>query len=824
MPAEYDAKFLAKLLEIFKGEAREHISEMSAKLEEIEHAKDADLISAVETIFRRAHSLKAAAQAVGRQEISTVCQAMESVFAALKRGEITATRSLLDTMLRANDALGDFLAAVEAPLASKDQLRAFELAGSLNNELETAGSPPSPRPETPSPASEVDAAAESSGTDEVEDDDESVAINPPSHTVASEPAPAPGRELASDGAMALAPISSEAPAATQAAAIPSALPSAPRATGMVRLPVKRLETLLLEAEGMILSKLAAHDHARTLADSVSAFSEWDAEWQKTQSALHVLQQDARLAEDEHDAADPKRTALNTVLRFLEWNEGSQRTMAANLALNTRSAKTEAHSFGSKVDRLLHGVKQALMQQCMTMLNEFSRTVRDLGRDQGKTVNLVLEGAALEMDRRILEALREPLLHLVRNSIDHGIEKPEERIAAGKTATATVKITASQKDSSKVEFTITDDGAGIDIAKVAAAAVKQRILSPDRAPLLSEPESLALIFQSGLSTSPLITDISGRGLGMAIVREVIENLGGTITVESRRGQGTTFRLIVPLTLATFRGVCVRVADRLFVVPTLALSRVVSAERNTIETVENRAALIIDGMPVMLVKLRDVLELSDPQTRLPGDKLFAMVLGAAERRVAFEVDEILGDQEILIKPLGRYLARVPNVLGAAVLGTGRVAPVLNSHDLLKSAATAARIYKSENHGQNDEAIERDKSILVVEDSITARGLLKNILETAGYRVTTAVDGADAWSTLRLETFQLVISDVEMPRMNGFDLTARIRADKKLTELPVLLLTALESREDRERGVDVGANAYIVKSDFDQERLLDVIRRLI
>jgi two-component system chemotaxis sensor kinase CheA len=344
------------------------------------------------------------------------------------------------------------------------------------------------------------------------------------------------------------------------------------------------------------------------------------------------------------------------------------------------------------------------------------------------------------------------------------------------------------------------------------------------PLLSEQESLALIFQSGLSTSPLITDISGRGLGMAIVREVIENLGGTIAVESRLGQGTTFRLVVPLTLATFRGVCVRVADRLFVIPTLALSRVVSAERNTIETVENRAALMIDGMPVMLVKLRDVLELPGPQTRAPGDKLFAMVLGAAERRVAFEVDEILGDQEILIKPLGRYLARVPNVLGAAVLGTGRVAPVLNSHDLLKSAATAARAYTSGNPGQDDEALKHDKSILVVEDSITARGLLKNILETAGYRVTTAVDGVDAWSTLRLESFQLVISDVEMPRMNGFDLTARIRADKKLTELPVLLLTALESREDRERGVDVGANAYIVKSDFDQERLLDVIRRLI
>jgi two-component system chemotaxis sensor kinase CheA len=256
----------------------------------------------------------------------------------------------------------------------------------------------------------------------------------------------------------------------------------------------------------------------------------------------------------------------------------------------------------------------------------------------------------------------------------------------------------------------------------------------------------------------------------------------------------------------------------------MSRVVSADRNTIETVEDRAALMIDGIPVMLVKLRDVLELSHSYTGTRGDKLFAVVLGAAERRVAFEVDEILGDQEILIKPLGRYLVRVPNILGAAVLGTGRVAPILNAHDLLKSATIAARAYRQENEEADDQAIDDDKSILVVEDSITARGLLKNILEAAGYRVTTAVDGIDAWSALRLEPFQLVISDVEMPRMNGFDLTARIRADKNLADLPVLLLTALESREDRERGIDVGANAYIVKSDFDQERLLEVIRRLI
>jgi two-component system chemotaxis sensor kinase CheA len=440
------------------------------------------------------------------------------------------------------------------------------------------------------------------------------------------------------------------------------------------------------------------------------------------------------------------------------------------------------------------------------------------------VNLVLAGTTLEMDRRILEALHEPLLHLVRNCVDHGIEKPEQRAAAGKPGAATVKITVSQKDGDKVEFVVSDDGAGIATAKVAASAVKHGIVRSDQVAALPEEGLLALIFQSGISTSPLITDVSGRGLGMAIVAEAMENLGGSIAVESRPGAGTTFRLVVPLTLATLRGVCVRVSQSIFVIPTLALNRVISSERKAIATVENRPVMMVDAKPVMLVRLRDVLGLADQSVPSPGGKLFAVVLGAAERRVAFEVDEILGDQEILIKPLGRYLVRVPNVLGAAVLGSGKVAPVLNASDLLKSAAKAPSANVADGSMPGEPIAPNDKSILVVEDSITARSLLKNILEAAGYHVMTAVDGIDAWSALKLEPFQLVVSDVEMPRMNGFDLTSRIRADQHLAELPVLLLTALESREDRERGVEAGANAYIVKSDFDQERLLEVVARLI
>jgi two-component system chemotaxis sensor kinase CheA len=345
--------------------------------------------------------------------------------------------------------------------------------------------------------------------------------------------------------------------------------------------------------------------------------------------------------------------------------------------------------------------------------------------------------------------------------------------------------------------------------------------------MDEGEALPLVFRSGVSTSPIITDISGRGLGLAIVVEKVEKLGGVVSLETRPDAGTSFRIVLPLTLATFRGVLVRAHEHIFVLPTVNVERVARVKEDEIKTVENRETIGLNGQVLSVVRLGDVLELPRKSAiREEADAtnhLYAAVVGSAEKRIAFLVDEVLDEQEVLVKSLGKQLSRVRNIAGATVLGTGRVVPILNVPDLMKSAvkvATApARAAVTEGKVEA-----RIKTILVAEDSITARTLLKNILEAAGYSVKTAVDGVDAFTTLRTEGVDLVVSDVEMPRMNGFDLTAKIRADKRLEELPVVLVTALESREDRERGIDAGANAYIVKSSFDQSNLLEVIRRLI
>jgi len=417
-------------------------------------------------------------------------------------------------------------------------------------------------------------------------------------------------------------------------------------------------------------------------------------------------------------------------------------------------------------------------------------------------------------------MKDALLHLIRNAVDHGIEAPAERGRKGKPARGTITIAISQYASGKAEIAVSDDGAGIDLAQVQQAARRLGIAPVDGA-TTGDAGALSIIFRSGFSTSPLLTEVSGRGLGLAIVQEKAERLGGTVSVESGRDAGTTFRVVLPVTLAAFRGVVVEVAGATFVLPSSHVERVARVASEAIMTVENRATFQLGGRTLCLVRLGDLLELPE-RVGAPTGHRHVVVLTAAGQRIGVVVDAIRDEQEVLMKGLGRQLSRVRNVAGATVLATGTLALILNVRDLMKSAVTARS--RARLCGEPVAAAGRRKSILVAEDSITARTLFKHILEAAGYQVRTAVDGADAWANLREQQFDLVVSDVEMPGMGGFDLIARIRNDEKLGELPVILVTSRGSREDRERGVDAGANAYIVKETFDQKHLLDVIGHLI
>lgn len=761
-----------RLLATFRIEADEHLKAMSSGLLELEKAPPDDRrAKIIEQVFREAHSLKGAARAVNLAEIESVCQALENVFAEIKHNRLAVSATLCDLLHQAIgtiEGLVNPIAGAPHPTPMIATLRQ-RLNDALQGQLNESG----PSAETP----------------------------------ASERLPA---------------HASDAPT-FPAVMIDAPIPSAGLASETIRIFATKLDTVMRQVEELLSVRLASAQRTKDLRETAAALAKWKKDRMQMLPALRQVERSFARS-NRTNIASHGWQALSRLLGYLDGEYLAMKSLEDSLARLRKSADHDYRTLVGMTDSLLRDVREMHLLPFSSLIEIFPRFTRELARDQGKEVILTIQGGEIEIDRRILEEMKDPLLHLLRNCIDHGIEPPALRADKHKPRHGTITLAILQLDSGKAEILVADDGAGIDAAKVKAAACKLGLVSAEEAERLDESAALALIFQSGISSSPIITDVSGRGLGLAIVREKVERLGGAIALESAPDAGTRFRITLPMTLATFRGVLVRAGERLCVIPAGSVERVIRVARNDIRTVENRETIPLDGQAASLVWLTDVLEM--PRKQGVGDSADmaqAVVLGLGPARVAFRVDEILGEQEVLVKPLGRQLARVRNIAGASVLGSGRVVPVLNVPDLMKSAVKHASAPLAAIAAQIPvDAAKR--SILVVEDSITSRTLLKNILEAAGYRVTTAVDGIDAYTALKTGSFDLVVSDVEMPRMDGFDLTAKVRADKHLGQLPIVLVTALESREHRERGIDVGANAYIVKSSFDQSNLLEVIGRLI
>ncbi len=767
-------ELMDKLLGIFKVEAREHVTALSSGLVELETASAREQqMEILERVFREAHSLKGAARAVNLVETEAICQSLESLFAQLKDQQLALSAQLFDQLHRMVDTLGQLLSSKGTETGHDHP------------------SHPSPVPGPPDPANRIVPPLRSPALPSV---DGSLPA-----TIA-ESTPEPGR------------IGDQKQASSET----------------LRVPASKLDALLRQAEELIPVKATAAQRVTELREISQVLDSWDTEWRKIRPQAHALRTLVHGEPGPHrsnghshsaNGRAPAQSSMRKVSAFLDRNEHTLHFVKQKLALLGKRLEYDRRTFERKADDLVEDIKQVSILPFSTLLESFPKLVRSLSRDCGKDADLAIVGGEIEIDRRILEEMKDPLIHLVRNCIDHGIETPKQREEKGKPPRATIRIGIFPRNADRAEIVVADDGAGIDFQKVRAASVKLGLIAEEDARTMNEQQTAGLIFKSGVSTSPMITQISGRGLGLAIVRERAEKVDGTVSVESQPGVGTTFRLLLPLTLARFRGILVRVGESLFVLPTRHVQKVLRVSKDEIMTVENRETIQINGRVVSAVRLSDVLQVAqtnrddDPKRKQP-----VIVLTWSGEQIGFFIDEILDEQEVLVKSLGKQLPRVRNIAGATVLGTGKVLPVLNVPDLMHSAIKIAPV------NATLAAEDTPKSILVAEDSITSRTLLKNILELAGYKVKTAVDGAEALAVLATEAFDLLVSDVEMPRMSGFDLTAKIRAGKRLAQLPVVLVTGLDSREDRERGVEVGANAYIVKSSFDQGNLLEVVRRLV
>jgi two-component system chemotaxis sensor kinase CheA len=551
----------------------------------------------------------------------------------------------------------------------------------------------------------------------------------------------------------------------------------------IRLATAKLDALLVEAEDLLLPKLAAEERAgeaRTLATALT----------RLEAGSPTEQQAARC----------KHLARKLVTGLVR----DHRRLAAS------------------VDGLQAELRHLRMTPAAAILEPFPLMVRNLADEQGKQVDFDVHGAELELDRRILEVIKDPLIHLVRNAVAHGIESPEERAEAGKRPRGSVAITFTPLEGGRIEIAVADDGSGADPAQAKNAAVRARLLTPEEADGLSDDDALDLVYRSGISTTPIITDLSGHGLGLAIVKEQVERLDGRVRFENRIGAGVTVRLVLPSSIATFRGLLVRAGGQQFLLPLEACESVVRIGADDLGIIEGREAIRSLGGAVPVARADAVLGLpSAGRGDIDGNgKHPCVIVRSGEEQIALLADDVVGDREVLVKELGPPLVRVRNVAGAGLLGTGEVVLILRPADLIRSAQELPRRQAAAAAPPPET---RQPTILVADDSITTRTMEKNLLEAAGYRVEMAVDGLDAWSALRTGDFDLVVVDIDMPRMDGFELTQRIRGDRDLADLPVVLVTANDSRKGKERGVEVGADAYIVKSSFDQSNLLEIIGRL-
>ena len=473
--------------------------------------------------------------------------------------------------------------------------------------------------------------------------------------------------------------------------------------------------------------------------------------------------------------------------------------------------------------LEEGIRNLRLLPLSTLFSLFPRLVRDLSRTQSKTVDLVIEGGETTADKHIIEEMKSPLMHLIRNAVDHGLEIPEKRKAAGKPEACTLRLRAFHT-ATHVVIEIDDDGRGLDLEAIKRGAVKRRLASEAEAGRMTRPQLEALIFQSGFSTSTMVTDVSGRGVGLDAVRASVEQLKGTVQVTSEPGRGCRFTVQLPITLATTPVFIVRVGDSRFAISLDFVHSVRRVALTDIFPIEGHDTIELDGAPVSIARLADLLELPRKGTPPPWP---CIILNIGDERLGILVDALEDELEVVLKPHTGILQRVRNLSGATILGSGEVCLVLNPADLLKTVQKGGFVVSGLREEVTDAGPQEKRErplVLLAEDSITTRTQEKRILEAAGYEVVAAVDGADAYDKLGRQTFDAVISDVQMPNLDGLELAERIRKNPAFADLPIILVTSLSTPEDMQRGMDVGANAYLTKPTFDQQVFLETVRRLV
>lgn len=763
--------FRRQLMETFQVELMEHLGTLTDGCLALERApQEDDRLRIIEEMFRAAHSLKGAARAVELEDLGLMAHRLEDVFSAIRKGLITFSSETGDLVLHTLDAINQAAQMQQdgSPMPSGQQRSLLEQLEAASKG-ESFGVPSSPRPGQGRQAS------------------------PPLGQATHEPLE-PAEGFPETGQ----PAAQEQPRAMGA-----------QGQNTIRVSVKKLDALMEGMVELLVARMRPAHRLSELNQMRRRLGAWETHWRQVRGNYNQLRR--RKSNDPH------------VLALLDYVAQSEQNLRALIDTASRMASgmtSDTRQLALLTDEMQLNVHRVRMLPLTSLFSLFPRMVRDLARQSGKLVELELQGEHTEVDRLVLEAMKDPLTHLLRNALDHGIEPPEARSRQGKPPTGRIVLRASQ-EGNMVLLEVQDDGAGIDLDKVRRTACSRGLLEASQAQDLNAEACRELLFHSGFSTKDQVDQLSGRGVGLDAVRAGAENLQGLVKVDSIPGRGTTFSLMLPLTLATTKSLLLQVGETTVAVPASAVERIHLIPVERVGSVEGKSVIELGGRTVPLVSMARVLELSPETATESRDKITAVAMGLAERRAAFAVDGLRGTQEVVVKSLGQQLKKVRNVAGAAVLGSGEVIVVLNVADLLASAARGASVTTRTASKQEKKAA---PMILVVDDSITTRTLEKNILETAGYRVQVASDGEEAWDMVQRGGYNIVVSDVDMPRLDGCGLAARVKRDERFRDIPVVLVTSLDSEEDKLRGMQSGADAYITKGEFDQGHLLGTIERLI
>ena len=749
------------MLDLFRMEADSQTQILTDGLLAMErHAGDA---AAVEAMMRAAHSIKGAAAIVGLQVVVQLAHGMEDSFVAAQHGRLKLTPERVDVLLSGVDLIVQL------------------------SRLDDAGA-------------EAWLAANAAQIDQTLNAIAGIADLPELPALPSAPAPMP--------APAAAPAEAAEPQAPVAGGLAGEEPEsagapAPRAGAPAKAPAQNFDKLLSLASE---SRINAHQ----MHPFIGALQRFKRNQSSLFSAIEHL----------HEAIARSGDAglMEKSLLALQKTQPLKQFMLEHIAdIETYERRLLAVSQGM-VDEVL----ALRMRPFRDGIHAFPRMVRDLARSLGKEVRLEIEGEDTLVDRDILAKIESPLNHMLRNAIDHGMEGPYERIDAGKEALGTIRMEARHR-AGMLSIEISDDGRGVDLEKIRQSVIERKMASPAMAAALSPGELLEFLFLPAFSLKATANQLSGRGVGLDIVHETIRQQNGTVRLESEPGRGFRALITLPLTQSIVRALVVDVHGEAYAIPIVKVESVVRVPQAAIHTLENKQFFELKGEHLGLVSAAQVLELGEAANQ--ADDLPVVVIGRGKQSYALVVDAIRGEQSLAVQAIDPIFGKMRDISAAALLDDGEPVLILDVPDLLLSIDKLLHEGGLHQLTQADHAQQRRaKRILVVDDSLTVREMERKLLLARGFEVDVAIDGIDGWNVVRSGEYDLVITDVDMPRMDGIELVSLIKKDLHLHKLPVMIVSYKDRPEDRARGLSAGADYYLTKGSFHDETLLDAVADLI